>query len=147
MIAVDDVAVRNRGDHGCNRPDVVVLPGAEQAPAVQIVDLALVGRQARHFRERLRSGIDGVVIGHLGVVDEPSSQDALARAGRQMLPIRSFDALDGLRQCQRHILQEVSAVRARIADELVSFIQRLCDIQRFLRAEAVQAVGVPLEFC
>src|ERR1035437_6400758 len=63
-----------------------------------------------------------------------------------MLTIRSFDAVDDLRQCQRYILREVPGVRARIADEFVGFIQRLRDVQRFLGAEAVQAVGVPLEF-
>ena len=115
---------------------MIVLPGAEQAPADQVVDLALVVRQAG-LPERYCGWNDGVVIGHLGIVNEPSPQGALARAGRQVVTIRTFDILDDRWQRRHHILREVPAVRARIANELVGFIKRLRDIQRFLRAEAV----------
>ena len=43
VIAVDDGVVANRRDHGGDAPDVVVVPGAEQAAADQVVDLALFG--------------------------------------------------------------------------------------------------------
>jgi len=32
-------------DHRCDRPDVVVLPGAEETPADQIVDLSFLHRE------------------------------------------------------------------------------------------------------
>ena len=45
VIAVHDGVIANRGDHGGDAPDVVVVPGAEQAAADQVVDLALFGRE------------------------------------------------------------------------------------------------------
>jgi len=35
-------AYYNHGDHGCDRPDIVIVPGTQQAAANQIVDFALV---------------------------------------------------------------------------------------------------------
>ena len=69
-----------------------------------------------------------MVVGHLGVVDEPPPQGALPRAGCKMLQVRPFDVLDDPRQGPRHLLREVSAVRARITDELVALIQRLREV-------------------
>ena len=86
-----------------------------------------------------------MVVGHLRVVDEPPPERALARARRQVLAVRRRDRFDDPRQRARHVLREMPAVGARIADQLVPFVQRLRDVERLLRAEAVQAVGVPLQ--
>ena len=41
----------------------------------------------------------------------------------------------------------MAAVRARVTDQLVAFVERLRQFQSALGAEAVQPVGVPLKFC
>ena len=87
-----------------------------------------------------------MVIGDLGIVDEPPSQRTLPGAGRQVLPIGRRDRLDDPRQRGRHILRQVPAVGARVADQLVPLVESLRHIQRLLRAEAEQPVGVPLQF-
>ena len=104
MITVKDFAIPHRGDHCRNQPDVVLLPGAEQATANQIVNLALLSGHARLFG-RDRSGNDGVVIGHLRIVDESPSERALARAGRQALAKGSLDRFNDARQRGGHILR------------------------------------------
>ena len=71
---------------------MIVVPGAQQAAADQIVDLALVGGEIAALG-RGRGGDDGVVVGDLGIVDEAPSQRTLAGAGRQMLAIRRLDRL------------------------------------------------------
>ena len=45
VVAVHNFAVADGGDDGGDGPDVVVVPGAEQAAADEVVDLALVGRE------------------------------------------------------------------------------------------------------
>ena len=52
VIAVHDGVVADRRDHGGDGPDVVVMPGAEQAAADQIVDLALFGGERAPGRRR-----------------------------------------------------------------------------------------------
>ncbi len=145
VIAVHQLAVADGRDHGGDRPDVVVVPGAQQAAADQVVDLALVRRERRALG-RGGGGDDGVVVGDLGIVHEAAAQRTLAGAGRKLLAIRRGDGLDDARQGLRHVLREVPAVGARIADQLVSLVERLRDVQRLLRAEAEQAVGVALQF-
>ena len=145
VVPVDDVAISNRADDGGHRPDVIVMPGAEQAPANQIVDGALVlGHGGLLGRHGCRD--DRVVIGHFRVVDEPSPERTHSCTGRELRAIRRFDRLDDARKRLCHILRQVTAVRSRIADEFVFFVQRLGDIQSFLRAETEQAIRVPLQF-
>src|SRR6266481_5729040 len=42
VIAVNNIAVCDAGDHGCDRPDIIIVPRTQQAAANQIVDVALV---------------------------------------------------------------------------------------------------------
>ena len=49
------------------------------------------------------------------------------------------------RQRRGDVLREVAAIGARIAEQLVAFVERLRRVQRLLRAEAVEAVGVALQ--
>src|ERR1019366_4095843 len=72
MVAVDDGVVGDGGDYRGDGPDVVVVPGAEQAAADQVVDLVFVRRRAGLFARR-GGGNDGVMVGDLGVVDEAPS--------------------------------------------------------------------------
>ena len=145
VIAIDNIAVPNSRDHRGHRPDVIVMPGTQQAAANQVVDPAFLTRQPGLLRRRRRRN-DGVVISDLGIVDEPPSQRTLPRTGRKMRLIGNRDRLDDLRQRGRHILRQMSAVRSRVADQLVPFIERLGQVQGLLRAEAEQPVGVPLQF-
>ena len=125
VIAVDDGGVANRGDHRGDAPDVVVVPGAEQAAADEVVDLALVGRE-RGLAGRGGGGNDGVVIGDLGVVDEAAAEGTLAGAGREVLAIGRGDGVRPPRgRVCGHILREVAAIGARIADQLVAFVEGL----------------------
>jgi hypothetical protein len=87
-----------------------------------------------------------VVIGHLRIVDEPPSQRTLTRTSRQQPAKGTLDRFDDLQQSARHILRQMAAVRTRIADQLVTLIQRLRDVQCLLCAEAEQAIAVPLQF-
>jgi len=86
-----------------------------------------------------------MVIGHLGVVHETASQRALAGARRELVAIRRFNRRHNARQRLRHFGREVPAIRARVTDEFVPLVERLCQVERLLRAEAEQAVGVPLQ--
>ena len=87
-----------------------------------------------------------MVIGHLGIVDKPRSEWLLARARNQVLAEGRLNDLDDPRQCVRHVLREMPAVRAWITDQFVALIERLRDIERFLGAKTEKAVRVPLEF-
>ncbi len=137
--------LRDGGDHRGDGPDMVVVPGREQAAADEVVDLLLFGRQRPVGRDAGRD--DGVVVGDLRVVHKAPAQRPLAGAGREQLAVGLRDGLDHPRQRLRHILREMAAVRARIADELVPLVQRLRQVERLLRAEAVEPVGVALQLC
>ncbi len=61
VIAVDIGAVGDGGDDGGHRPDVIVVPGAEQAAADEVVDLVLRPATGR-VAGRRGGGDDGVVV-------------------------------------------------------------------------------------
>jgi hypothetical protein len=77
-------------------------------------------------------------------LDEPPSQRLFPGAGRKVCLIGRRDHLDDPRQRGRHIPRQMPAVGARVADQLVPFIEGLRHIQGLLGAEAEQPVGVPL---
>ncbi len=121
VITIDALALGDSRDHGGYRPDVVVVPGAEQAPADEVIDLALLSGQAGALRRN--SGRDyGVMVRDLGVVHKAPPERALAGAGRKLLAIGPFDHAHNARQCAGHVLRQVAAVGPRIADQLVALI-------------------------
>src|ERR1044072_1037812 len=85
------------------------------------------------------------MVGNLRVVDVPFAERAFARSGGELLAIRRLDGLGDAPQRAGHILREVAAVRARVADQLVALVEGLCGVKRLLRAEAEEAIGVALE--
>ena len=87
-----------------------------------------------------------MVIADLCVVDKAPAERALPRAGREQLAVRRLDVFDDARQRGGDIPGEVAAVGAWVTDQLVPLVQRLREIQRPLRAEPKQAVGVALQF-
>ena len=56
------------------------------------------------------------------------------------------DRIHDFRQRVGDVLRQVAAVGARIADQLVAFVERLRQVERVLRAEAEEAIGVALQF-
>ena len=61
---------------------------------------------------------------------------ALAGTGRETRTIRPGNHLDDVRQGGRHIFGEMTAVRARVADQFVLFIKSLRHVQRLLGTES-----------
>ena len=145
VIPVDDPGIADRRDHRRHRPDVVLVPGAQQPPANQIVNLMLVRRQRNPLGPR-RCRNDRVMVADLGIVHEAPSQRPFTSARSQVLAVRFLNRLDDAGQRARHILRQMPAIGARIADQFVAFIQRLRHVQRLLRAEPEKPVGVPLQF-
>ncbi len=95
-----------------------------------------------HLRRRKNC----VVIGDGVVVDEPRKAEGCCRRGRGELgAVRRFDRPDDRGQRRRDAAREVSAVGARVAEELLLLVEGLGDVERALRAHAVEAVGVALE--
>ena len=92
VVAIDDGGIGNRGDDCGHGPDVVFVPGAEQAAADEVVDLAFVGRRAGMVG-RSGGGDDGVVVGDLGVVDEAAAQRSLPGAGREVFAIGTLRSI------------------------------------------------------
>ena len=78
------------------------------------------------------------------VVDEAASERPLASAGRERFAVGRFDGFYDARQRGDDVFGEMAAVGSRIADQLMPFVKRLCQIQRLLRAEAEKPVGVAL---
>ena len=88
-----------------------------------------------------------MVIGDLGIVHEPPGQRFGAGAGREQgFVIAARHARCDLRRLAGNIAGQEAAIRAGICDRLVLLVQRLRYAESALGAEAVQAVGVPLEF-
>ena len=121
-VAVDQrlgsLLARSRRDgrnHGRDRPEVVLVPGAQQAAADQVVDVRL-GRTGRQGRAAGAGGNDGVMIGDLGVVDETRPQRPRSGAGREQIAVGRGDRVDDLAQPRRHVAREVAAVGARVGD-------------------------------
>src|SRR5947208_1847037 len=106
VIPVDEVPIPYGCDHSCYRPDVILLPGAQETTANQVVNLTLISGQARAIR---RNGCrdDRMVIRHLRIVDEPLSEWLLARARNQLLAKGRLNDLDNPRQCMRDVLREM----------------------------------------
>ncbi len=121
------------------------MPRHEQAPADQVVDLAFL-RGERALLHRHRGGNDGVMIADLAVVDIPLTQSAFPGSRSQLLAVRSGNDRGYFGNRLGDIGREMTAVGPWIADEFVLLIKRLSHIECFLRAEAVEAVGMPLQF-
>ena len=83
----------DRRDDVGHGQDVVVMPSAQQPPANQIIDLALVRFEIKIAR-RLPRGDDRVMVGHFRVVDEALAERLLARPVRHELGVRSRDRVD-----------------------------------------------------
>ena len=145
MVVVHDSGIRDGSDYRSDIGDEIVVPGREQAAAHQIVKAALFLRNIRSCRRR-NSGNDRMVIRNLCVVNEARTQRPFPRAGGDELRILRADVANDGRQRFRHGPREVAAVGPRITQQLVFFVERLRDLQRLLRAESVEAVGVALQF-
>jgi hypothetical protein len=121
------------------------MPQHEQAPANQVVDLAfLIGEPV--WLHRNRGGNNGVMVADLAVVDITLTQGAFPGSRSQLLAVRSGNGRHNFGNRLRDIGREITAVGPWIADEFVLLIKRLGQIECLLRAEAVEAVGVPLQF-
>ncbi len=124
---------------------MVLVPGAQQAPADQVVDAVFLGGEVGSAG-RSGGGDDGVMVGDLGIVDIAAAEGAFAGSGRELLAVGFGDGSDDARQGSGDILRKMTAIGTRIADQLVTLVEGLGDVQGLLRAEAVEAVGVPLQF-
>ena len=144
ILGVLHTAADQREDRG-DPPDVILMPGREQAPADKVEHLPLV-RFDRCIRRRDAGGNNGVVIRHLRVIDEATAERTLAGTRREQTRVVWRDGGNDLGECLRDILRQIAAVGARVTDELVAFVERLRQFQSALGAKAVEAVGVPLEF-
>ena len=123
---------------------MLVMPGHQQPPANQIINLLFLRTQPG--ADRHRGGNDGVMIADLAIIDKARAQWPLPAARCQPGAIGFFNRCDHGRQRTGDCHGQVAAIGARITDQLVLLIKRLGDIQRGLRAEAIQAVGVALQF-
>jgi hypothetical protein len=95
---------------------MIVVPGAQQSAANQVVYLPFLSGQTGIFR-RGCCGNDGVVIRDLGIVNEPPPQWALPGAGRKVGLIQCRDRLDDPRQRYRRILRQMPAVGSRFEND------------------------------
>src|SRR5207248_8326875 len=120
------------------------MPGAQQSTADQIINISLINREARLFG-RDPSGNDGMMIANLGVIDESPPQGVFAGPGCEKSAIRRLDPLNDPRQGPRDIFRQISAVRAGIANHLVTLVERLCEIECFLGTEPKQSIGMTLQ--
>ena len=121
------------------------VPRLQEAAIDQVEHLRL-SRTIAHAAGRAGRN-DGVVIGDLGIVHEPTRQRFGAGAGReQRLVIAARHARRDLGRLAGNIAGEEAAVGAGVRDCLVLLVQRLRYAECALGAEAVQAVGVTLEF-
>jgi len=68
------------------------------------------------------------MIGDLCIIDESPPQRELSGTRSHVLSIRCLDRLHNSWQCRAHILRQVPTIRARVADELVAFVQHLGEI-------------------
>ena len=134
------------GDHRGHRRQVVVEPGAQQAAADQVVDPPLVPAQGAGAGI-CGGGDDGVVIGDLAVVHVALAELARAHVRRQQVGVWRRHGLHDLVQSLLHVGGEVAAVGARIADQLVLFVQRLGQLEGPVRGESEEPVGVALQLC
>ena len=120
------------------------MPQHQQPPANQVVDLAfLVGEPVWLHRDG--GGNNGVVVADLAVIHIALAQGTLAGSRSQVLLIAAGNNAYDLGNRRRDIGRKVTAVGPGIADELVLLIERLGHVERFLCAEAVKAVGMPLQ--
>ncbi len=117
----------------------------EQATAHKVVHacLALLQRAVPGANGR---GDDRVVIRDLGIIHETCGQGRLSAARGHETRIAGGDGVDHGAEADRHVRGQVPAVRARIGQKLVLFIQGLGVPKHLLGRHAIQAVGVALQF-
>ena len=109
------------GDDARDSIHVIVVPRFEQTPADQVVDATLIRRKVLGGAHGCRN--DGVMVTHTSVVHEPPPQGALTGAGREQMPItRILDRVHHGAQRLGDRGGEMSAVRTRIADQLLLFV-------------------------
>ena len=133
------------GDDGGDVGDVVVVVGGEEAPAHEIVEVAFFDGEIGAGRGG-GGGDDGVVVGDLGVVDEAVRKGPLAGAFGDEVGVLRGDGFDDGGEADGDGLGEMAGVGSGVGDELVRLVESLGDVEGFLRAVAVEAVGVALEF-
>ena len=85
------------------------------------------------------------MVGDLRVVDEAPAERALAGPGGEERRVGPGDRRDDRGQRRGDVAREVAAVGARVAEELLLLVERLRDVQRLLRREAEEPVGVALQ--
>ena len=122
------------------------MKGRQKSAGHQVIERALIRRELCRVHP-VRGRDQRVVIGHLGGVEGPRGHGQLAvrqRAGRiGLIGLRQHP--DGLRRFGDHVRREITAVRAGIGQRLVGLVERLSELQGFVRREAQQAVGVTLQ--
>ena len=144
VIAVNQGDVRDCRDDGGNRPDVIVMPAGEEAAADKVIELALVGRQVDAVR-RSDGGDDGVVVTDFRVIHIAPAEGFLAGAGGEVFAIGCGYDSDDAGQGFGHVLRNITAVGSGVAEQFVALVEGLGGVQRVLRAEAEEAVGVALQ--
>ena len=125
---------------------MVAVPRLQQ-PAVHQVQNLGFRRIAVHAGSRRAGRDDGVVVRNLRVIDVALAERSRPRSlgYEPAVEIASHASRNGWQlvlDCRR----EMAAVRSRVGDRLVLLVQQLRQFQRPVRAESVQAVGVPLQF-
>ena len=125
-VRVDPFRSLDLRDHLGRRPGEVVMPGLQQPPADERVHLLLITAEPVGGRG---GGNDRVVIADLRVIDEPFRERPLARARCDVRLVRPADRPGDGPQRARHLVREMPAVGARIADDLVLLVQRLRQLE------------------
>src|SRR5271163_4178028 len=124
---------------------MIVMPQHEQAAANKVVEFALlIGEPAWLHRNRGRNY--GVMVADLAVVDITLTQRTFSGSRSQLLPVGSGNSSHDFGNRLRNVGGEIAAVSPGIADEFVLLVERLGQIECLLRAEAVETVGMPLQF-
>ena len=114
----------------------------DQLPRHHLIELLLIRRQRAGPAP---GGDDGMVVGELCVVIDPfAGIDRLVRREHQRAQ-RLRHSLQNSLHLGAHIVGKIARIGARIGQQLVLFIQRLRQVQRFLRGKAVARVGLALQ--
>src|SRR5262245_50279072 len=104
------------------------MPRAEEPATDEVVNPLLV--HAQGSSGSCLGGNDCVMVSHLPVINEATAQRPHAGARSQQSPIWRLDGADhagqGLGRCRR----EMPTGSPRVADELVTLIESLCNLER-----------------
>ena len=123
------------------------IKGCDSTSGDQVIHLFQIGWQFI-YRRCLRSGNNGMVIAHLGIIKDAFGEGQLTVLPgnpihkRLVFRRQLHQRLLGSRQ---HIHRQIPAVRTGIGNCLPLFIQFLCDLQRFVCCKTQLAVGISLQ--